>query len=290
MGHHLSECAFTDGSWLTSTGADGARVVMRRGSVVTLGVGMNMVIKDIREYVFPLYVGTDPATLEPGAPIKAVDSKFLGNGFFVAKNGVALAAAHCLPRPADLPAGETVLAALWDGTIVRAHQVVASTIIPNYDVAILKVRAAPVRHLPVAFTELTMGSDVSTVGIAQHSVWGGGKEFRCLKGHVTFAARFLELSFAAPRGMSGSPVFDGTRVAAVLTGNARSETLDDIVEETTQVADGRTTITKIETKAVINYGLAEPLAKLRDWSHEITGGRPFAAFIDWLNSRPPTDA
>jgi hypothetical protein len=36
---------------------------------------------------------------------------------------------------------------------------------------------------------------------------------------------------------------------------------------------------------VINYGLAEPLSKLVDWRHEITGGRPFGEFIDDLNKQ-----
>src|SRR5258708_4331296 len=160
-----------------------------------------MVLQDIREYVFPLYVGTDPATLRPTDPITAFDGNFLGTAFFITKNGVALAAAHCLPSPVQLKKGETVLAALWDGSIVRAHEVVAATVIPNYDVAIMKVRKVPTKYLPLSFGELSMGSDVSAIGIPQHSVSEQGKEFRCLKGHVTFAARFLELSFSAPRGM-----------------------------------------------------------------------------------------
>jgi hypothetical protein len=249
-----------------------------------------MVIQDIRQYVFPLYIGTDPATLKTTDPITASDQNFLGNGFFVTKNGVALAAAHCLPRSDDIPAGQTILAALWDGNIVRAQQVIASTVIPDYDVAIMKVRAVPTKYLELAFGQPSIGSDVSAVGVPQHSVGGQGKEFRCLKGHVTFAARFLELSFASPRGMSGSPVFDGNRVVAVLSGNAKSETLEDMVEETTQTVDGRTVTTPVQTKAIINYGLAEPLSKLREWNHEITGGRSFEGFVNWLNSRSTGNA
>jgi hypothetical protein len=244
-----------------------------------------MILGDIREYVFPLLLGADPATLPAGTPIACPDKNYLGTAFFITRNGIALTAAHCVPPPESVPPGQALLAGVWANGRAWAAVVQAATIIPNYDVAILKVSTPPAQYLPLSFVELIMGHDVYAVGIPEHSVSGQGKEFRCLKGHVTFEARFLELSFAAPRGMSGSPVFYGDRVVAVLSGNAKSEALEDQVEETTIVSEGRTVVRRVETKAVVNYGLAESLAKLGAWSHEITEGEPFERFVARLNAR-----
>src|SRR4029450_7199950 len=248
---------------------------------------MSTILEDIRRYVFPLYLGTGPATIPTGTTIVSPDRNFLGNAFFIARNGVALTADHCIPSEERVPPGQTVLALLWNGSTVAPHEVLASMTFADSDIAIIKVAATPAHYLPISFATLRMGEDVSAVGIPQHSVSGRGKEFRYLKGHVTFSSRFLELSFAAPLGMSRSPVFSGDRVAAVLVGNARSEALEDSIEETITDRDGKTIVKRSEIKAVINYGQAERLSALQNWSHEITEGRPFGEFIAGLNSRGP---
>jgi hypothetical protein len=243
---------------------------------------MNKTI-EVREYVFPLFVGTYPKEGE-SQHVTFDNRNYLGTAFFVSKNGVALTAGHCVPDRESL-GPNSLLAGLWDGTHVRSHRILAATKIDNYDVAILKIENIRPKYLPLAYANLPAGTDVMTFGIPEHSVWNMGKEFRCLKGHITFVTHFFELSFAAPKGMSGSPVLVNGEVVGVLSGNARSETLEDQCEEKTEVFSGMTKKTIVETKQVINYGLAAPLLPLKDWKHEICGERPFSEFIHFLNAR-----
>jgi hypothetical protein len=239
-------------------------------------------LDDIREYVFPLFVGDDPDRLSMNQPIHLANENFLGTGFFITKNGVALTAGHCVLPPDNLP-GKALLAIVWDGDHPRAQKVTTAFVLENHDIGILKISFSPSKYLPLSFKQVHMGEDVSAVGIPSHSVSGIHKEFRCLKGHVTFAPRLLELSFSAPRGMSGSPVFCGRKVVGVLTWNARSEALEDQTEETTEKIGNLTKVTKVVTKAVVNYGLAEPLYSIKDAKFIIGNGLPFSEFIMELN-------
>ena len=66
---------------------------------------MTLNLADIREYVVPLFVAEDPALLQPDQPIVVSRDRFLGTAFFIAKNGVALTAAHCVPDPASIASG-----------------------------------------------------------------------------------------------------------------------------------------------------------------------------------------
>ena len=96
---------------------------------------MTLDLADIREYVVPLFVADNPASLRPDQPVVVSRDSFLGTAFFVAKNGVALTAAHCVPDPSTIPAGQAFLAIVWDGTrdeveplaqdIVAWHQALA---------------------------------------------------------------------------------------------------------------------------------------------------------------------
>jgi hypothetical protein len=243
-----------------------------------------MEIDNIREHVFPLFVGDDPARLKSEDAIVLNNSNYLGTGFFIAKNGVALTAGHCVLAPGDIPPGKTLLAIVWRNERPCAQQVTAAFVPAGRDVGILKVSFSPAKYLPVSFEQIHMGEDVTTIGIPAHSVSGVQKEFRCLKGHVTFAPIRLELSFPAPRGMSGSPVFRGKKVVGVLSGNARSETLEDQIEETTEISGGITKIKRVEIKAVVNYGLAEPLHLIGEEKFAICEGLPFSEFIRKINA------
>ncbi len=239
--------------------------------------------EDIREYVFPLFVGPNPARLSAEEPIALRNSDYLGTSFFVSKTGVALTAGHCVPDPRNIPSGKSLLAIVWDG-VARAQHVTAACVLDSYDIAILKVEFSPSKFLPLSFRRVHMGEDVVAIGIPSHSVSGAQKEFRCLKGHVTFAPNRLELSFPAPKGMSGSPVFSGANVVGVLSWNARSESLEDQVEETTETIGNTTKVTRVETRSVVNYGLAEPLHALEEKVFPICEDQPFSEFIRRLNS------
>ena len=158
-------------------------------------------VADIREYVFPLFI---QSTIEKSR-------SFLGTAFFITQNGIALTASHCFPPLNKLKEGENLVAGLRDDSTmnnreVRLVAVEAVTVLEQPDLAMIKVKACPVKFLPMSFRELAMGDDVMTAGIPEHSVSGDGKEFRCLKGHVTFVATpheyggLLQLNFAVPGG------------------------------------------------------------------------------------------
>jgi hypothetical protein len=240
-------------------------------------------LDDIREYVFPLYLADDPACLRPDEPVVLSNTNYLGTGFFISKNGVALTAGHLTPVPEQVPDGKALLAVVYDGERPRGQQVQIAFIPDNHDIAVLKIAFSPTKYLPLSFERVHMGEDVMAIGIPEHSVSGPHKEFRCMKGHVTFAPRLLELSFPAPKGMSGSPVLRASQVVGVLSGNARSEAIEDQIEEQTETIGSLVKVTRVETKAVINYGLAEPVHPLQDQKFVICEGLPFRQFLAKLN-------
>jgi len=236
-----------------------------------------MIIDDIRDYVFPIQVGVYPEN--PISEMFVIDKdSFLGTGFFITKNGVALTAAHCMPNPEAL-GGKTLCAGLWDGSRIRAHRILASAQFGNLDIAVIKVENIESRFLPLSFESVSMAEDVCTVGLPLHLLWNQGIEVRALKGHVTRVGHFLELSFAIPSGMSGSPVLAGNRVIGVLQGNCKAETLEDRIEELVQQSPDREVRRIQEIRAVINYGLATPLQPMRMVKHEIFGELTFEEFI-----------
>jgi len=212
---------------------------------------------------------------------------YLGTAFFVTRNGIAFGAAHCLPKPSDVPDGLAVLAALMIDGVPKWHRVVASLVPNNTDVAILKVSAGTTPHLEVSFDRLLMGQDVESVGIPSHNENPRSEfDFRCLKGHVvsgTHPERLLDLSFEAPRGMSGSPVLMNGRAVGILLGSGRSEFLEDSTQHE-EVRGDVTQVTKTEVRRVLHYGAAEHLWRLRDWQGEITGGLSLPAFIAKMNT------
>ncbi|MFQ5739782.1 MAG: serine protease [Acidobacteriota bacterium] len=209
----------------------------------------------------------------------------VGTGFFVAKNGVALAAAHCLPDKSKLEGKELCAGVSW-GRKVRPCQVAASTVVGGLDIAIIKVKTPQqVRYLPLSFQALRPGTDVLAVGIPDHGVWGNGREIRVLKGYITYGkGSRLALSFSIPKGMSGSPLFVGEKVAGVLSGSLRSEELEDRVEEVVEESDREKVTRTIEVRAVVTYGLTEEIYPLRDFQHEVSRGQKFSEFLDHLNA------
>jgi hypothetical protein len=244
-----------------------------------------MELEEIRDYVFPINIGkyTDNPIRNPF--IKDADG-FLGNGFFIAKNGLALTAAHCLPKPEDIP-GKSVCAGLWDGKHIRAHNILSFIEIPGFDIAIMKVDNIAPKHLELNFIPLYMGMDLATVGIPLSSITPEGIGFRALKGYVTFVGRFVEVSFPAPRGMSGSPVFYNGKVIGVISGNAKSEYLEDQLEEISEIIDiGGTRIVhrqSVQIKSIVNYGQVELLLPLRHTRHEMFDAHTFEELLQTIN-------
>ena len=243
--------------------------------------GSSIVIDDIRRYAFPLVIGK--LLEDPDAALPLDSTEFVGTGFFITKNGVALTANHVAPSTEDLDSRD-LLAVIWDGKTPRAHKVIASLNPDGTDVAILKIGGIRVPFLQLDFDRVHMGEDVVAVGIPDDSTWREERDFRFFKGNVTRTRRFLELSFPALRGISGCPVFREGKVVAVMSGNHRSEALEDQVTDIEELESGETRFTRIETKAVVNYGLAEPLYPLSGFKHETFGKDTFSQFVERMNS------
>jgi hypothetical protein len=109
---------------------------------------------------------------------------------------------------------------------------------------------------------------------------------RAFRGYVQRLTRFrtggsepyvaYEMSFPAPEGLSGGPVFvpGSDRVFAMVTGNLMSYTTR--MEEIEHRADGTTR--SIEGRQVVSYGMALSLWHVEDWLKEVA---PLSGHAIW---------
>lgn len=239
-------------------------------------------LDDAREYIFPLL------SVRAGADKNDVYMEnyvYLGTAFFITKKGDAIASGHTVPSQEELPAGRRLVAIV----LVEGKQQVCWV---NYaarfevlDFALVKINLQQTKFLDVSFDIVHNGTDLSLIGIPEHSISGTGKEMRVLKGHVTFSfSDHLELSTPIPSGMSGSPVFAGTKVVAYATGDVKSETLEEIIEEEITEKDTGERIRKItEVRSVTRYGEVRPLSVLKDMRHQVLEHRSLGEFIAMQN-------
>lgn len=213
------------------------------------------VLEDARAYVIPIFdVEAD------GGGIRLESRRFRGTAFLVSPKGDALTAAHVIPGQADLPVGRRLIAVIQQEGRDLVVWVAHAAHFAASDLALVKLNIEGTPFLPLSDESINMGDDVVALGIPDHEVWGGGKEMRVLKGHVTLSHRHLELSFPIPAGMSGCPVFYGTKVVAYATGAVESESLVDSREETIQVTPTKEIVKLTERRSVVSYGLATPLS------------------------------
>jgi len=241
-------------------------------------------LDDAREYVFPLlHVKADAEK----NGVFADDSVYLGTAFFVTKKGDAIASAHTIPAPQDLPAGRRLIAVVVIDGKQTPCWINYVAVFNELDLALVKVNLQSTRFLNVSFETVSNGVDVALVGIPDHSTMGKGRQMRTLKGHVTLSGETLELSVAVPAGMSGAPVFSGTNVVAYAVGVARSEALEELIEEeVTEKKTGETFKRRTEVKRVIHYGIARPFSVLKEVKQPVLEGRTLSEFIQFQNREP----
>jgi hypothetical protein len=241
-------------------------------------------LDDAREYVFPLlHVKAD----SDKNAVYAEDYVYLGTAFFVTKKGDAIASAHTIPSPDDLPPGRRLIAVIVIDGKQTPCWVNYVAYFDGLDLALVRVNLQNTKFLNVSFETVHNGVDVVLVGIPDHSVSGTGKEMRTLKGHVTLSGECLELSIPIHSGMSGSPVFSGTNVVAYAVGVARSEALEELIEEEiTETKTGEKVKKRIEVKRVIHYGIARPFSILKDMRHPALENRTLGEFIENQNREP----
>ena len=230
-------------------------------------------IEDARELIFPLFLvdGTDKT-------VNTDSGEFLGTAFFVTKKADAITAMHVVPDPKHLPPGKRLVAVVQHGDAPVVCWVTAALVFEQCDLALIHVNLEQTKYLEVNDDEVFPGTDVQILGIPKHEVWMSGKEMRLLKGHVTLASRYLELNIEMPRGMSGSPVFVGTKVAAFASRSISSEEVEEATEEIEQISNDKERIVITKVTRLTHYGLAVPLSNLRGQASPIFDGKPKSLF------------
>lgn len=236
-----------------------------------------LVLEDAREYVLPIF-----DVEAKGESILMETRRFRGTAFLVSPQGDALTAAHVIPQPSEVPEGRRLVAVVRQGGRDVVVWVVKVAHFEASDLALVKLNLAGNPFLPLSAQSINMGEDVVALGIPDHEVWGGGKEMRVLKGHVTMSHRHLELSFPIPAGMSGCPVFYGTKVVAYATGVVESESLVDSREEVIQVTPAKEMIKLTESRRMVSYGLATPLSLFKKHTSPVLDN---LSLMDLIRSR-----
>lgn len=240
-----------------------------------------LALNDAREYIFPLFLVDSQ---DNGVFFES--RVFLGTAFFVSKRGDAITANHVLPNPDDLPAGKRVVAIVQRGTKPQVCWLTHAAAFEGNDLALIHVNLEDTKYLSLSDEEVSAGSDVQLIGIPSHEVWLSGKEMRILKGHVTLVSEQLELNIAIPLGMSGCPVFIGTKVVAFSTSSVKSEEVEDYTEEVELLSNNKEQIRITKVTRVTHYGMAYPLFKLRGQTSSIFDGKTLTQLIEARNNEP----
>lgn len=210
--------------------------------------------------------------------------RYLGTAFAFRREGAFLTASHCIN---GLEPREVVLASprLAGGGPTPILSIARHD---TADVAVVKV-AGTQHHLLDPFYMVSTqhqhqaGAAVGAWGYPEDSSPTGGMTPtpRVFKGtvqrtlqhqsHLGYEYHAGELSFGAPRGLSGGPVFtlpQEMHLAGVVTENLLSTTELHAVEEYEE--DGAVTRERIQR--VIQYGLFVDLAPLTRWLDQEAGG------------------
>ncbi len=239
----------------------------------------SLALDDAREYIFPLFL---VESKDNGVLLES--RVFLGTAFFVSKCGDAITANHVLPKPNDLPHGKKVVAIVQCGTAQQVCWITHAVAFDGCDLALIHVNLEDTKYLSISDEEVPAGTDVQLIGIPSHEVWLSGKEMRILKAHVTLVAKQLELNIAIPLGMSGCPVFSGTKVVAFSTCSVRSEEVEDYTEEIELLSNNKEQIRITKITRVTHYGMAYPFFKLRDQVSSAFDGRTLTQLIEARNN------
>lgn len=239
-----------------------------------------LVLDDARKFIFPLFT-----VLADGNNIYLQSRQFLGTAFFVTRCGDALTAAHLLPSPDEIQPNRRLIAVvLGDDGREQICWVNRAAKLADFDAALLKINLDRTSYLPTTTAQISPGEDVLCIGIPNHEVGAAGKEMRILKGHVCLLGRMrLELNFAIPAGMSGSPLFVGAAVAGYAVGSVRSEELEDATESVEEVTPTKEIIRITEIRRALYYGLARPFSALAHVRDPVFQGQTIFEFIAGRN-------
>lgn len=211
-----------------------------------------------RERVFPLVLGDSTFTAEGWSD----RTNYLGTGFFIGENGIALTAAHVMPQ-IEPDSDKTVFAVVSDNKKFWVRPVVAcEKASGDIDIAAIRVARMNNPYWKVSVTERHMGENVWAAGIPAEATDPLDGTIRMFKGHIMRGGRYYELNFPAVRGMSGSPVGSELEIIGVISDNHRSEILEDQHSEEVEVTPGFRRTLEVKTVQVINFGRVEPLYRV----------------------------
>ncbi len=233
-----------------------------------------MILEDAREFIFPIF-----SVEAEGNGILLASRVFLGTGFFVTSQGDAITASHVLPKSDEITPPRRLIAIIQKSNEEQVCWINHAAKFEGCDLALVKVNLNDTKYLEISEDNVPAGSDIQLIGIPNHEVWGSGKEMRILKGHVTMSAKFLELNFAIPAGMSGSPIFLESKVIGYAQGVVRSEELQDSSEELEVISNQKEQITLTKIIRMTHYGLAVPFSHLRGHVSPIFDGKTFLSYI-----------
>lgn len=240
-----------------------------------------LVLEDAREYVIPIFL-----VRAEGEGVYLESRVFLGTAFFVTKHGDAITVGHIIVGPEELKEGHRLVAIVQRDGEPKVCWITRAAKFDSYDLALVHVNLDNTKYLDVTTSRVSAGTDVQAVGIPSHEVWNSGKEMRFLKGHVTLSGKYLELNFPVPLGMSGSPLFVGTKVAGYLTGTVRSEEIEETTEEIEEVTNNKEVVRIIESRRIMHYGLAYPFSHLKEIRDPVLENKTLFEFIAEQNHEP----
>ena len=239
-----------------------------------------LLLEDAREYIFPIF-----SVRTQGNGVYLESRVFLGTGFFITKRGDAITANHVIPLPKNIQEGHRLIAIITEGGKEKVCWITKAAKFESFDIALFHVNLKITKYLQLTLDRILAGTDVHLIGIPNHEVWASGKEMRVLKGHITFSGRYLELNFPVPAGMSGSPLFVGTRVAGYATGMVRTEDIEEAIEEVEEISDKKV-VTRTEIRRIIYYGLVCPFSHLKAVHDPILEGKTLLEFVAGQNADP----
>ncbi len=214
------------------------------------------------EYTFPV-IGASAKVIKTE---KVFFTKTVyGSAFSIGKD-YFLTAGHVLKNAGE---SEAVGIGFSDQKMWHFAEVTNSEIISDYDIGIIQAKVPVARALRWKYgDELPMLSNVQTVGypyaldLKRFTI-----DTRAFKGHIVVARTFMglksnpriyELSFQAPRGLSGSPLFTvGKRpnIIGMIIGNHRTEML--VFSDKERIVEGDKKITTIvERYEALQLGIA----------------------------------
>jgi hypothetical protein len=222
---------------------------------------------DSYEHIFPVTGGSvDRHAAEETMILRQVfgTAFSIGEGYFLTAGHVIHAALECEWAGIGFPAEST-----WHGS-----PFIESELLENYDIGVFTAETPGFKSMRWNLTSLPMLYNVQSIGYPYAlDVEHARLNIRAFAGHVvseqTFHAlkanpKIYELSFQAPRGLSGAPLLTsgrGKSVAGVVIGNRATQML--IFSDKEVLADGyrETTVERYES---LQLGIAIQSAAMLD--------------------------